>query len=55
MHLTGVIRAFAFVKNRLQLHMSDWSDIEWVSCDWSEFYPSVKGENIPLKMPELQG
>jgi hypothetical protein len=60
-HLTGVIRAFAYVKKHLHskivfdYHKRDWDDIDWVSRDWSEFYPDVKGEQLPTRMPEPRG
>lgn len=53
--------AFAYVKKHLQSKVvfysepRDWSDIEWVSRDWSEFYPDVKGELLPPNMPEPRG
>jgi hypothetical protein len=60
-HFTGLIRAFAYVKKHLQSKIvfdptkRDWSDIEWITRDWSEFYPDIKGENLPLHMPEPRG
>jgi hypothetical protein len=46
-HLTGAVHMFAYVKKHLQLNIvfdfqkRNWDDIEWVSHDWSEFYPDV--------------
>ena len=34
--------------------MKDWSDREWVSADWLEFYPDVT-ETLPLNALELRG
>ena len=60
-HMTAIIRAFAYVKKHLQSKIifdyekCDWSDIHWVSGDWSDFYPDIKGEQLPPRMPEPRG
>ena len=47
-HMKHVLQIVAFLKSHLNLRLvldpmaQDWSDKEWVSADWSEFYPDVE-------------
>lgn len=60
-HLYGLLRVFAYLKKHLQSKIvldpikRDWSDIQWISRDWSEYYPDIVGECLPPNTPEPRG
>ena len=55
-----VLQIFAYLKSHLNSMlvldpvMKDWSDREWMSMDWLEFYPDAM-EMLLLNVPELWG
>ena len=66
-HLYAVLRCFAYIKKHLQSQIikdsaeRNWEHIDWVSKDWSRFYPDIArlygnhGELLPTDMPEARG
>lgn len=60
-HLAALIRVFAYCKKHLESKLvfdpqvNDYSDIEWMEEDWSQFYPSIEGEVLPTDMPSPRG
>ena len=59
-HLVALLTVFAYIKKHMtskivvDCEKRDWSDIEWSSGDWSEFYPDAK-EELPPNMPKPYG
>ena len=59
-HLAALLRVFAYINNHRQSRLvldpmeRDWSDIEWTSGDWKEFYPDA-AEPFPPNAPEPCG
>ena len=62
-HLVVVLKILAYCKKHIESKLvfnpekRDFSDIEWVSGDWSQFYPDLKmgDKPVPSNMPELRG
>ncbi len=60
-HLTAVVRCMGYLKKHIRSRIvfdareRNWSDMDWTSKDWSNFYPDVRGEVIPHDMPEPRG
>jgi hypothetical protein len=59
-HIVGLVKAFAYLKKHLRSKIvvdpipRDWSDLEWETGDWREFYPDAE-ESIPDSIPEVRG
>ena len=59
-HMENVIHVFAYIKKHLRSKLvfdpytRDWSDINWIQHDWSEFYPDAM-EAIPPNAPKPRG
>jgi len=59
-HMEAVLRIFGYIKGHLKAKVvfdpmyRDWTDREWTTADWKEFYPEAQ-EPISHKMPEPLG
>ena len=60
-HLTAVLRTFAYCKKHISSRIvfdhfkKDFSGFEWESYEWKDFYPDVRGEVLPPRMPKPKG
>lgn len=60
-HLSILLRVFAYCKKHMESklvfdpHINEYNDIQWMEEDWSQFYPGIQGESIPMNMPEPRG
>jgi hypothetical protein len=42
---------FAYCKKHDDQEVKDFDKVEWVSQDWSQFYPDISGEGLPPEHP----
>lgn len=60
-HLAVVLKMFAYCKKHNQSKIvfdpryADMDGMEWANYDWKEFYPDVRHEILPPRMPEPRG
>jgi hypothetical protein len=60
-HLSHVVQCFGYIKNHLKSRIlidtraKDWTSQNWVSKDWSKFYPDLSREIVPSDAPEALG
>jgi Reverse transcriptase (RNA-dependent DNA polymerase) len=60
-HMQDILRIFAYCKKHIdskvvfEAKRRDFSDVDWATYDWRQFYPDIVGEFFPSGQPKPRG